>query len=92
LDSFDAPAVMLRVYPFDIRTGTGSQWAVESMNRVRASGIKELRFVGDGYRHVLRAGKVQERPIGRPEDGSRESTEIENLSLAIVRWKAFVCR
>jgi hypothetical protein len=71
LDSSDASAFMLRVYPFEPRMGTDSQWAAENMNRVRASEIKELRFRRWRYWHPQRTGKALERPTGRPLDGSR---------------------
>ncbi|MGK0189722.1 MAG: hypothetical protein ACI9R3_005539 [Verrucomicrobiales bacterium] len=74
---------MLRVYPFEPRTGTRLDYAAESMNRVRPSAIKELRFRRGRYWHPQRTGKALERQSERPIDGSRVVGWNRGFELAI---------
>ena len=48
---------MLRVYPFGIRTGTGSEGAAANMNYASAPAFNGLRMPAVRFRHIQRAAK-----------------------------------
>jgi hypothetical protein len=60
---------MLRVYLFEPRTGTGLDYAAESMKLVRASVIKELRLLHRRYQDLPEGHEAQRKAKENRGDG-----------------------